>query len=736
MKKLHFTLRSFNTVGLFFFIFYSSFLIASPTVITEFIKVDQFGYRTSDQKIAIIANPQTGFNDTAHFTPGNSYQVKRWSDDAIVFSGGITAWNGGATHAQSGDKVWWFDFSSVTAADDYYIYDVTNAVGSYRFTINDCVYGNVMKAALRTYYYQRCGMAKSTPYAEAGWTDASCHQGTQQDADCRLYNNTNSSTSKNLSGGWHDAGDYNKYVNFIWETLTNLLLAYGQNPTAFGDNNNIPESGNGIPDLLDEVKYELDWLLKMQSTDGSVLSIVGGGSGSPPSADVQYRRYGLATSSATLTASSVFALAAIEYKATGIQSMKTYAKTLKAAAVNAWKWAKAHPHVYFYNTGIIGAGEQETDDYGRLSRKVSAACYLYAYTGGTTYKTFFDNNYSQIHLIQWSFAYPFEQPQQDALLYYTKLVGATTTVKNAITNAYTNSMTTFDQNLPGFTNQTDGYRAYMQDQNYVWGCNQWKCDQGLMFNNMNKYNLDATNFTNYTNAASGYLHGMHGVNPLTHVYMSNMSSYGAENSVKEFYNSWFRDGSALWDRVGTSTYGPAPGFVPGGPNPSYNWDGCCPSGCGSAGNNALCYSISISPPTNQPIQKSYKDFNNDWPIDSWQVTENAIYSQSTYVRLLSNFMGSGCPQKISSPAETSNAISFVCYPNPARSILNVLFNEPLVHDATIMFVNELKQEVYNEIIPGGTTQTEIDVNDFPSGIYMLIVVTGNEAWKQKVVVVK
>lgn len=726
MKKFLFT----------FFIFHPAFLFASPSAITEFIKVDQFGYRTSDQKIAIIANPQTGFNDTAQFTPGNSYQVRRWNDDGVIFSGNITAWNGGATQAQSGDKVWWFDFSSVTTPDDYYIYDVTNDVGSYRFTIGDCVYSTVMKAALRTYYYQRCRAAKSAPYADAGWTDVACHQGTKQDADCRLYSNPTASTSKNLSGGWHDAGDYNKYVNFTWETLTNLLLAYEQNPSAFGDNNNIPESGNGIPDLLDEVKYELDWLLKMQQTDGSVLSIVGGGGASPPSADVQFRRYGPASTSATLTAASVLALGAIQFKSTGIPSMKTYAKTLKIAAVNAWKWAKSHQNVYFYNTGVIGAGEQETDDYGRLSRKVAAACYLYAYTGTASYKTSFDNNYNQIHLIQWSFAYPFEQPQQDALLYYTKLPGATATVKNTIINSYTNSMTTFDQNLPGFTNQADAYRAYMQDQNYVWGCNQWKCDQGIMFINMNKYNLDAPNATNYTNAASGYLHGMHGVNPLTHVYLSNMSSYGAENSVLEFYHSWFSDGSVLWDRVGTSTYGPAPGFVPGGPNPGYNWDGCCPNGCGSPGNNALCYSISISPPKDQPIQKSYKDFNNSWPINSWEVTENAIYSQSAYVRLLSNFIGSGCPQKISSPAETPNTISFVCFPNPAHSTINVAFKEAPEHDFTLRIVNDLKQEVYHQSIQSGTPQIAIDVKNLPTGIYMILVANGNAVRAQRVVIVR
>jgi hypothetical protein len=626
------------------FIFFSATLFAAPTITTEFIKIDQFGYRSRDQKIAIIANPVNGFNDTTHFIPGSTYQVRRWSDDAIVFSGRITKWNGGAIHAQSGDNVWWFNFSSLRTAGDYYIYDVTNATGSYRFIIGNCVYAEVMKAALRTFYYQRCGIAKAGPYAGAGWTDGKCHAGTQQDLDCRLYSNPITSTSKDLSGGWHDAGDYNKYVNFTWETLTNLLLAYEQNPSVFDDNNNIPESGNGVPDILDEIKYELDWLLKMQQTDGSVLSIVGGGSASPPSADNQHRLYGPANTSAALTTASVFALASLQYKSLGIMAMTTYSSTLKSAAIKAWDWANANPNILFHNTGVIGAGEQETDDYGRLSRKVAAACYLFACTNNTTYKTFFDANYNQVHLMLWSFAYPFEEAQQDALLYYTKLTGATVTVKNAIINSYVSSMTTFDENLPGFLNKVDAYRAYLQDQNYTWGSNQWKCDQGIMFINMNAYKLDTTNKKNYTNAASGYLHYLHGVNPLTHVYLSNMSSYGAENSVAEFYHSWFHDGSALWDRVGVSTYGPAPGFVPGGANPSYNWDGCCPMNCGSETNNALCYSISIEPPKNQPIQKSYKDFNNDWPIDSWQVTENAIYSQAAYVRLLSNFMIKSCAQ--------------------------------------------------------------------------------------------
>jgi hypothetical protein len=229
---------------------------------------------------------------------------------------------------------------------------------------------------------------------------------------------------------------------------------------------------------------------------------------------------------------------------------------------------------------------------------------------------------------------------------------------------------------------------------------------------------------------------MHGVNPLTHAYLSNMSSNGAENSVLEFYNSWFRDGSTLWDRAGTSTYGPAPGFVPGGPNPSYNWDGCCPNGCGSAQNNALCYSISISPPKDQPIQKSYRDFNNDWPVNSWQVTENAIYSQSAYVRLLSNFTGSGCIQKNSSLPEKLPPVSFVCYPNPARDELTVAFTQAPDHDIRLILLNNLKQEVINITVYSGTMQHSMDVREIPSGIYLVVVLDRDKVLHQKVTIVK
>src|ERR1051326_3670997 len=175
--------------------------------IDNHFKIDQIGYKVNDRKICVISDPQAGYNAPDPYTPGNTLEVRKQSSNASVFSGTPTAWNGGATHIQSGDKCWWFDFSSVTIPDDYYIYDAANNKRSYTFTIGDNVYKDALKHALRFFYYQRCGMAKTAQYAGANYTDVICHEGAMQDLNCRdVTQPSNSSLEKDLSGGWHDAG--------------------------------------------------------------------------------------------------------------------------------------------------------------------------------------------------------------------------------------------------------------------------------------------------------------------------------------------------------------------------------------------------------------------------------------------------------------------------------------------------------------------------------------------------
>ncbi len=707
------------------FLFLSNIILAGgPATTVEFIKIDQFGYRPGDEKVAVIANPITGYNNAVPFTPGTTYQVRDWTTNAVVFTGTPTAWNTGSTQTQSGDKVWHFTFTTYTVPGSYYIFDVTNNVGSYRFEIDNCVYNNVLKSAVRMFYYQRCGMAKAFPYADTGFVDGVCHKGTQQDTDCRLYNNTTISTSKDLSGGWHDAGDYNKYVNFAYGALIDLLLGYEKYPTVWTDNYNIPESGNGIPDILDEVKYELDWLIKMQGpalTDSSLLSVIGGGGASPNSADAAFRRYGPPTTAASLTGANVFALGAIQFAAIG---QTTYAANLQARAIRAYAWANNHPNNTFYNAGVLAAGEQQTAAYETDMRKLTAACYLYALTGNTSYRTYFDANYVNSQLMMWSYAYPFQGPEQDGLLYYSKIPGATASVRTAILNAYSNSMQTNNvDNLPAYTNKTDAYRAWVNNGNYTWNSNQTKSRQGNMFLAMNDYTLNAPNALNYTNAASGYVHYMHGVNPNTKVYLSNMKKLGAENYVKQFYHSWFKDGSALWDEEGVSTYGPAPGYIPGGPNPSYAKDPCCSGSCSTQPGCAL----NVTPPMGQPIQKSYKDFNNDWPVNSWEITEAGIYTNAAYVRMVSKFCGIGCVTStgISNTNSKTFSTQLKLYPNPADNKLFVSFNSETSGSKCVIY-SVTGQQIYSkEQNTTGINLLEINIEKLATGIYFVELQSNN-----------
>lgn len=601
------------------------------------IKVDQFGYKTDAHKIAILSDPQSGYNDNDSYSPSGSIALKNSVTHAVVYSAAPVEWNNGSVHSQSGDKVWWFDFSSFTTPGKYYVAD--GAIRSEDFLISENIYHEVMETAFKTYYYQRCGIAKSSPYAMPGYIDELCHP---QDNQCRYINAPDKTDLwKDMSGGWHDAGDYNKYVNFAYGAVIDLLLSYEFNPeTWISDDMNIPESGNGIPDFLDEIKYELDWLIKMQDTDGGVNALVGVqnyATASPPSSDTAIRYYGPKTTSASFSAAAMMAFAAIKFRKINSTTALSYADALEANAISAYNWGVNNPVIVYYNEGILAAGEQEVSEYERKMRRLCAAVYLYALTENSTYRSWVEANYTESNFMQWSYVYPFENPTQLSLLYYAHLPGITASIGDDIKNTYKNSIEDHPDNFPSHTNQSDAYRAYLKDDNYVWGSNQWKTNMGNLYQAYLHYELDPANEDEMKKLTADYLHYIHGRNPTGLAYMSNMAQTGASNSVNSIYHGWFNDGSELWDDVRKSVYGPAPGFIPGGPNPEYNLDQCCETlSCGSF--NDLC--IELEPPQNQPIQKSYRDWNTGWPQNSWEITENAIYYQASFLFLLSSKVNS------------------------------------------------------------------------------------------------
>jgi hypothetical protein len=625
----------FSVILLFFFI-----KTVSAQIHHDFILIDQFGYLPEASKIAVIKNPQTGFDSDEEYVPGNDFALVDAKTHEQVFKGTALAWKNGKTDASSGDKIWHFNFSDYAETGTYYVLDIENNYRSYKFQISPSVYNEILKQAVRAFFYQRAGFAKDAEYAGEEWADGASHIGNLQDKNARYYaEKSNAAKERDVSGGWYDAGDYNKYTNWTADYVVDMMLAYLERPEAWGDDYNIPESGNGIPDLLDEAKWGIDHLLRLQNNDGSMISIVGLAHASPPSSANMPSYYGSPNTSSALTTAGAFAISSKVFRNIG---MDIYADSLLIAAEKAWNWAVENPNVIFRNndssqgTSGLGAGQQEVDDYGRLTKKLRAAVYLFEVTGKSNYQTFFDNNYTDVNLFQWNFAFPFQTANQEMVLYYANLEGASPNVASNIRSVYRNAMRNGSENFPAISNVSDPYMAHIKD--YTWGSNSTKCRQGLMYYVLSDYNVDPDMSSNAIEAAREYVHYMHGRNPLNMVYLSNMYHYGGKNCVNEFYHSWFTNGSAKWDRVGESLFGPAPGFLTGGPNPGYNWDGCCPGGCGSAGNNQLCYSESIEPPLNQPDQKSYKDFNTSWPLNSWSVTENSNGYQISYIRLLSKFV--------------------------------------------------------------------------------------------------
>jgi endoglucanase len=586
------------------------------------ILVDQFGYRPSDPKFAVIRNPMVGFDAADKFSPGQTYQVRRADSGGVVYSGKIAAWKNGAVDPTSGDMAWWFDFSPVNAPGVYYIYDTARDARSPVFSIDQHVYREVLKAALHMFYYQRAGIAKREPFAEKCWVDAAAYLGTNQDSQAHdITDPHNPAKVRDLSGGWFDAGDTNKYVNNAATAVNQLLTTYEEHPDVFTDDFNIPESGNGVPDIIDEVKWETDWLKRMQYADGSVALKVGDTvyrDASPPSSDSAARFYVPACTSSTIAAAGMYAHASYVYGK--FPQLSAAATELKDAAIRAWdNYQRSPTKQTACDSGEVKVPGSDLSPDKQDALAAVAAIYLFALTGDKAYDDYTSKNY--LHLRPFDPAYDdpswirYTAEQGEALLFYTRLASADQTLKR----------TFIDKKLRDAVAGTEFYGPSPNDPyrnsfgDYYWGSNMMRANYGTTNLQVKLYGVPVRDASPYVSRALDTLHYFHGVNPLGKVYLTNMYRYGATNSVDEIYSTWFTHGSK-WNDVRTSECGPAPGYLAGGPN-------------SHAAENGV--PASESPPVGQPAQKAYKDWNGH--DSSWAVTEPDDNYQAAYVELIAGF---------------------------------------------------------------------------------------------------
>ena len=212
------------------------------------VNLNQLGYKTGDIKKAVVRGDDLS---------GKAFKVVNVDSDETVFEGKLSDEQLNPT---SGETVAIADFSDVKDDGKYKV--VTDDFGeSYEFEIGDDVYDSLAAATLQWFYSQRCECATDKNTVGDFAHDA-CHTG-----KAKLYG-----TDKviDVEKGWHDAGDYGRYVVAGAKAAYDLLDAFENNREKFDDDLGMPYSGNKIPDILDEVKYELDFMVSMQAKDGGV----------------------------------------------------------------------------------------------------------------------------------------------------------------------------------------------------------------------------------------------------------------------------------------------------------------------------------------------------------------------------------------------------------------------------------------------------------------------------------
>ncbi|MEO1064917.1 MAG: glycoside hydrolase family 9 protein [Actinomycetota bacterium] len=567
------------------------------------IVVDQFGYRPGGEKVAVLVDRGSG-------VPAQ-VEVRRVTDGEVVLTGTSREWNGGAVDGQSGDRGAWFDFTSVASPGTYELVDPATGSRSDRFVIADDVYDELLDQALLVFWRNRGNVAHSGPTA-GPWTSPVTLVGSDQDRAARWVDDPRADTARDLSGGWYDAGDTNRYVTFASAPVHQLLAAYRDAPDVFDDDLGIPESGNGIPDVLDEVRVELEWVERMANPDGSVLLKVGfrGYAGGTPilADDTRPRFYEEACSSSTIAAAGMFAHGAVVFADVDAD----WAAQLRGRALAAWDRFVAGPIETDCDPQLVNAGDADMPAAQQIGEAVTAAAYLFDLTGEARFSEYVGDHLAQTQPWTDGGFGRYDPEQTEALIHYRSLPDADSAIVARIEQRA--------REVAGFVDMYGSterslYRSYLPDPQYHWGSNMVNANTGVA--NLLLEQLGVGDDGSRRARAEAHLANLHGVNPVGLVYLSAMDGFGAERSVTELYHFAFGDGTPF-DRVGRDRedlggIGPAPGYVVGGPNANYSGPAAALQG--------------------RPPAASYLDWN-DSDEASWEISEPAIYYQSAYVRLL------------------------------------------------------------------------------------------------------
>ena len=489
--------------------------------------LNQVGYLPGQRKLATV----TG-------VPANEseFRVRRLEPAAgRPFQGTLTA---AREDAASGDMLRLADFSGLSVPGRYVL--EMDGLTSDPFSIAHDVYAGPLRTTMRAFYGQRCGCEVDLG---GGYKHPACHA-------VGDYHPSSGKTGRVPNGGgWHDAGDYGRYVVNSGITCGTLLWAWELFPEVLRPLRlGIPQTHPHLPDFLAEVLWNLNWMMQLQDGDGGVFqkqtSVQFCGFVMPEQDRMPSEIIGTGSAPFKSTAATADFAAVMSIAARCFASYElALSKRFLLAARRAWRWASAHPAVTLRNPPGVSTGQY--GDRDTTDELLWASAELWRTTGEEVYRKAFLTSAelsraklridapgwsSVASLAYWTYAlahHPDRDEAQDAIR------GATLDAARRLVQK----------------SEENGYGNTLASHEYVWGSNGVAANQSLLLAVADRFQQDA----NFVDAALGNLHYLlgrncHGVSFVTQI--------GTRPFEHPHHRPSVADGIAA----------PWPGMLSGGPN--------------------------------------------------------------------------------------------------------------------------------------------------------------------------
>jgi len=466
------------------------------------------------------------------------FQVIDTKTEKAVFDGSVLLWQ--EADAASGNNVYRGDFSRLESPGQYYICDEAGN-RSATFVVGRNVYDDLYKYSLKSFYIQRCGMELTPEFAE-DFAHPACHVNNGV-----YHSSAGKKGGRAVTGGWHDAGDYGKYIVNGAYSVAVMLTGYEIYKEGFQDDDiGIPESGNGIPDYLDECRYELEWFLKMQDEDGGVFHKIT--SANFVALDLQPQEYReprlIIFKSTTATADFVAVMA----KAARIYAQydEQFSDRCKQAALKGWGYLGKNsgllPQKFITNPEGIHTGNY--GDWNDTDERLWAAVEMLITFGDEKYNQFYKEKIGQQP--QFDEMFSWNTVQNFAHINYLIFAKGSKTdrTKKFLREQFKNYCDSLQEK-----HKKSGYHVLLKDGDYGWGSCQMALNAGFMM----LVGADIFQNLDYRAVGVDQCHYNLGANCLNTSFVTGFGEYSPKN-IHNRHCSLTEDWRAF------------PGFLVGGPN--------------------------------------------------------------------------------------------------------------------------------------------------------------------------